>query len=148
MNKRGYLSSREFIKLAWNTLLAAGGISVCGGTLKFLSHKSKSVQVTHIELGAKTDYPLGSVTALPDDKIILIHDKNGYTAIDTTCSHLGCQVKLEGDELACPCHGSRFDLEGNPVHGPAKNPLSLWKVEETQDGNLVLDKVPQEKVIR
>ena len=52
------------------------------------------------------------------------------------CSHLGCSVALAkaapGHPEAsfdCPCHGSRFRLDGSVLHGPAAYPLShlSWK---------------------
>jgi Rieske Fe-S protein len=47
------------------------------------------------------------------------------------CSHLGCSVALNQGEQSfdCPCHGSRFHLNGNVLHGPAAYPLShlTWK---------------------
>jgi Rieske Fe-S protein len=47
------------------------------------------------------------------------------------CSHLGCSVALNSGEQSfdCPCHGSRFHLNGTVLHGPAAYPLShlTWK---------------------
>ena len=47
------------------------------------------------------------------------------------CSHLGCSVALNKDaeSFDCPCHGSRFHLDGSVMHGPAGSPLShlTWK---------------------
>lgn len=47
------------------------------------------------------------------------------------CSHLGCSVALNqaAGSFDCPCHGSRFHLDGTVLHGPAPVPLShlSWK---------------------
>lgn len=47
------------------------------------------------------------------------------------CSHLGCSVNFNQDAKTfdCPCHGSRFHLDGTVLHGPAQFPLSTltWK---------------------
>ena len=50
--------------------------------------------------------------------------------IDTKCTHMGCQLGWNPEELTwdCPCHGSRFDNKGNVVNGPAVK--NLEKVAE------------------
>lgn len=48
------------------------------------------------------------------------HDENIH-AVDTTCTHLGCELAWNSAEKSwdCPCHGSRFSYEGHVLNGPA-----------------------------
>lgn len=52
-------------------------------------------------------------------------DKGKLHMVDTTCTHLGCEVQWNEAERSwdCPCHGSRFTYEGDIIEGPALNPL-------------------------
>lgn len=45
--------------------------------------------------------------------------------VSTKCSHLGCQLNWNADELTwdCPCHGSRFDYKGRLIGSPATKDL-------------------------
>jgi Rieske Fe-S protein len=65
-------------------------------------------------------------------KLALYRDDEGSLhQLSAVCPHLGCFVHWNGVEKTwdCPCHGSRFDAEGNVLNGPALSGLS--PVEET-----------------
>lgn len=60
-------------------------------------------------------------------RIAVYRDQDGgLHALSAKCTHLGCAVHWNGAERSwdCPCHASRFDLEGNVLHGPAPAPLA------------------------
>ncbi len=65
-----------------------------------------------------------------------------YYARPAVCTHLGCIANWKTEEgmIACPCHGSRFDREGNVVAGPAPRPLPRFAMSLDDHGALVVDK--------
>jgi glycine/D-amino acid oxidase-like deaminating enzyme/nitrite reductase/ring-hydroxylating ferredoxin subunit len=45
--------------------------------------------------------------------------------VSLRCTHLGCLLRFNEAERSwdCPCHGSRFDVDGSVLEGPATSPL-------------------------
>jgi Rieske Fe-S protein len=58
-----------------------------------------------------------------------------FLVTGTECDHEGCGVNRNTDGWVCPCHGSRFDLDGTKTRGPAKNGLTRY--EWLLDGNIL-----------
>jgi Rieske Fe-S protein len=46
-------------------------------------------------------------------------------SVSLRCSHLGCLLRFNSAERSwdCPCHGSRFGVDGGVLEGPAVKPL-------------------------
>ena len=60
------------------------------------------------------------------------------------CSHLGCSINFvpaasdhPETSFDCPCHGSRFHLDGTVLRGPAANPLSHVNWKQTDSPNQI-----------
>ena len=68
----------------------------------------------------------GGIVFYQGEKLGVYKDGEGHLwTVDIRCPHLGCQLEWNPDELSwdCPCHGSRFDLRGNLISGPAQTNL-------------------------
>ncbi len=131
-------SRRDFLKLARNGLLTLSGLLGLAGLLRFLSYQSQPPVPTEFVLGEPSDYAPGSRTVLLQVPALLIRSASGFTALSLVCPHLGCTVDPQPDGFACPCHGSRFGLQGQVVRGPAGKALTVLRVENASDGKLHL----------
>jgi succinate dehydrogenase / fumarate reductase iron-sulfur subunit len=61
------------------------------------------------------------------------------TALDSTCTHLGCRVSWDSmaGELRCPCHGGAYDRTGEVKSGPPPRALARLNTKIEGDGILV-----------
>ena len=62
-------------------------------------------------------------------------------AYATRCTHLGCRLdRVVDGVVVCPCHGSRFDADGQVLAGPATRALQRLRVTpDTQTGGWSVD---------
>ncbi len=73
-----------------------------------------------------------TVVQLGERPVIVITKDTGETiAFGANCTHLGCVVgfREERGDIYCACHGSIFNIDGQPVSGPAKRPLEKIPIE-------------------
>ncbi len=132
------ISRRDFLKLTRTLLLTASGLLGLGGLMRFLSYQSQPAAPTEFDLGPASAYAPGSRTLLPQVPALLVRGETGFSAYSLVCTHLGCTVETGPTGFACPCHGSRFNLQGQVTHGPAAKPLVKLRLEIGSDGKLKL----------
>ena len=58
---------------------------------------------------------------------ILPDGKTKLHVVSVKCPHLGCELAWNPDEKSwdCPCHGSRFDIDGNLLDGPSQTGIGI-----------------------
>ncbi len=146
-------SRRDFFSRVGLAACAAAAVGSGVVTLDFLNPKVLFEPPTRFRAGNPLDYPEGTVRLNKQQKAYVLGGPLGVFALSAVCTHLGCITRFLSDErcIACPCHGSRFDLEGNVVHGPAPRPLPWLEVQLDPAGNLVVDTsivIPHGKVLK
>jgi cytochrome b6-f complex iron-sulfur subunit len=152
------LTRREFLNYAWLASLALFTVETIGISLWFAFPNFKEGQ-----FGGK--FPIGPAQdALPevnadpkaytDGKFWLINiDKTdadgqpqkGVLAIYTVCVHLGCLYQWIPltSRFECPCHGSKYELWGQYISGPARRSLDRFVIQAIgPDGSVVAETNP------
>lgn len=123
---------RGFIRLAW----ILGAIVVFGGQLafllkRFLTGAAPTVARGPVDLGPIDQFAPDSVTHFWQQGFLLVRRQSELVALSHQCPHNKCSVDYVPDRhvILCPCHGSRFDLSGAVLRGPARRPLRRYLVE-------------------
>ncbi len=82
-----------------------------------------------------------TATLYPDDKLVISRIGDNVYAHSNVCTHLGCLVSFpeDGNSIDCPCHGSKFSLDGKKTEGPAGRGLDRYKAIITSDGKVKVD---------
>ncbi len=70
-----------------------------------------------------------SVVLAADTLWLKRNSANQLLAMSGLCTHASCPISYQTQDklFHCSCHGSRFDLEGNVLVGPASEPLRKFK---------------------
>jgi Rieske Fe-S protein len=82
--------------------------------------RARSSPADNVEPGA------GQVVRIGRHMVAVAQTDDGVRhTLDARCTHLGCLVRFNDAEKTwdCPCHGSRFALDGAVLDGPARRPL-------------------------
>lgn len=111
---------------------------------------------TSLKVGAPESFADG-LTYLPGQRLFIARDSKTFRAVSAVCTHLGCTVHAEiqqvsapvdgsarpgaqAQQFVCPCHGSRYDADGTNVSGPAPRPLTRYHLAlAPDDGQLVVN---------
>lgn len=77
---------------------------------------------------------------IDDQLVLVVNTGDGYYCIDDVCTHDGgtlCDGTLEGNEIACPRHGAKFDVRtGAATKMPATQATGCHDVQI--DGSKIL----------
>jgi Rieske Fe-S protein len=90
-------------------------------------------------LGPVSDVPVGGGMVFESLEVVVTQPTAGrFVGLTAVCTHTGCIVdKVVDGLIECPCHGSRYRLDGTVAAGPAPRALPARPVTVV-DGSIVL----------
>lgn len=139
------MSEEELARRKLLTILGAGALAAAGlGTavtgFRFLEPSVFFEEDARVGIGRPEDIAPGTVLVVAKHRLYVIRTAAGFFALSSVCTHLGCMTRYvpENAQLACPCHGSRFSLDGKVTAGPAPRPLRRLQMT-IERGILVVD---------
>ena len=117
----------------WLELFDATRVKPIAGGAKFVQENlgvAKDLVGGYLASKAKSFDELqpgeGAILQINGENVAGFKDEQGMVhAVSAVCSHMGCLVGWNETDRTwdCPCHGSRFELDGEVIHGPATKPL-------------------------
>ncbi len=129
------VSRRDFLKIAWGAAGALALVQASGLALQFLSPKVVEGEFGGVfALGPVENFPPASVTPVNAGRFYLVRlADGGLLALYRKCTHLGCAVPWDqaAGEFICPCHASRFEVDGDVINAPAPRPLDRFAITIT-----------------
>ena len=116
-------------------------IKPVAGFTTFISHNADVVKAfaekilpkEKLQALADLQFDQGKVVKYEGETIALYKDEKGNLfGVNPNCTHMKCNVAWNKSEKSwdCPCHGSRFDLNGEVLTGPAT--MNLEKLNLTE----------------
>ncbi|WP_018478671.1 FAD-dependent oxidoreductase [Pontibacter roseus] len=110
-------------------------VNVAAQYLKDSPFSADAEHLSEISLGE------GKVLEMDGEKVAVYRDENNHLhACSAVCTHMKCIVHWNNAENTwdCPCHGSRFMIDGSVIEGPAIANLETKQIDSS-NGRLVKD---------
>jgi cytochrome b6-f complex iron-sulfur subunit len=155
------ISRREFLNYVWGASMALFMAQFGGAILLFALPRFREGEFggrkTIGAVGEKLPKPDSPPTAFPDVKVWLANvgpkaadsggGNQGLVALYRVCVHLGCLYAWvdSTNRFECPCHGSKYQLDGTYIEGPAPRDLDRFVVKLVDDKGKVVAQTEADK---
>lgn len=133
---------REFLFYIWGASMALLLGEATAGILWFAFPRFKEGEFGGVFTFNPDDLPAANTepVSVPSGRFHITRDSSGVLALYGVCTHLGCLPKWvpTNERFECPCHGSKFELNGGYIEGPAPRSLDRFVMTITYvDGTSV-----------
>ena len=131
---------REFLRNSWKLGGSLLGVAAGWTVYESLRPLANTASGAKIKLAGVSAYPPGSATAVTSGRLYIVNTGSRVLALSQKCPHLGCRVPFceSSGQFECNCHGSKFNIGGEWIAGPAPNGMDRYRLSIDGD-NIVVD---------
>jgi cytochrome b6-f complex iron-sulfur subunit len=131
----GTIERRRFLATAWKVLGVGLVVEAAWTSYDILNPKSSGAFGGVIDAGSVSDYPEGVVKYFLDGRFYVTSSDGEVVALYQKCPHLGCRVPFcdSSGRFECPCHGSKYNLRGEYIEGPAPRGMDRFLIRVEGD---------------
>jgi cytochrome b6-f complex iron-sulfur subunit len=150
------ITRREFLNYIWGASMALFMAELGGAIYAFSLPRFREGEFGGKKVigtvSEKLPQPDSSPVAYPDVKTWIVNigpesaakggGHQGLVALYKVCVHLGCLYAWveSNHRFECPCHGSKYQLDGTYIEGPAPRDLDRFVVQLVDsNGNVVAE---------
>jgi cytochrome b6-f complex iron-sulfur subunit len=131
---------RQLLRRGWQ--LGGTMLAVAAGWTAYeaLRPLTSTAAGATINLGNPDNYKPETATYIVAGRLFVANTGTRLFAISQKCPHLGCRVPFcdSSGRFECPCHGSKYDIGGEWIEGPAPRGMDRYPLTLTA-GSLVVD---------
>lgn len=138
----GAVTRREFLYYVWGASMAMF-LGACGGLILWFAYPrfregefGGDFRLSVEDIPEKNAGPIANAAG----RFWVTHTEDGLAALYQVCTHLGCLYKWvdANGRFECPCHGSKFELNGIYIEGPAPRGTDRFNARvELADGTTI-----------
>lgn len=123
-------SRREFLFYIWGASIALLLGEASAGLVWFMFPRFKEGEFGGTFTFNPEDLPAAGAApvSVPAGRFHVTRDEDGLRTLYGVCTHLGCLPKWvpTNTRFECPCHGSKYELSGEWIEGPAPRGLDRF----------------------
>lgn len=128
-------SRREFLFYIWGASIALLLGEASAGLVWFMFPRFKEGEFGGTFTFNPEDLPAAGAApvSVPAGRFHVTQTNEGLRTLYGVCTHLGCLPKWvpTNNRFECPCHGSKYQLSGHWIEGPAPRGLDLFIAKVT-----------------
>jgi cytochrome b6-f complex iron-sulfur subunit len=137
----GLMGRRTFLNTAWKVLGAGLVVEAAWTSYDILNPHESTAAGGVIDAGPASDYATEGATYFSEGQFWLASSSGQVVALYQKCPHLGCKVPFNPatDRFECPCHGSKYNILGEYIEGPAPRGMDRFLIKVNDHDEVLVD---------